>query len=246
VLVSDAKTTKLKFSEFEVPYVIRFDQWWNPIANWELEDMFTRNGEAAFKESINLCNYYSTGTLDQKVREILLEGDLLNRNVFELMQPKLYEELISIDEWLKIFGMPVSNESIKIKTPEEALQELKKLSIDEFRKILTRFFAIIGYSEIDILELPNTNSFNIVGKAQRNSRLYFLVARVFTERNIDQATLENILSETSSSKQDKIFIITRDSIPKVDEAIVRENVTLLDGLSLSKFLMRLGIIQPQV
>jgi len=59
--------------------------------------------EEVFKESINLCHYYSTGTLDQKVRELLLEGDLLNRNVFELMQPKLYEELISIDEWLKIF-----------------------------------------------------------------------------------------------------------------------------------------------
>ncbi|MCU0405660.1 MAG: hypothetical protein MUE64_01590 [Ignavibacteriaceae bacterium] len=245
-LVSDAKTSKLKFSEFEVPYVITFDQWWNPITNWELEDMFTRNGEEVFKESINLCQYYSTGTLDQKVRELLLENDLLNRNVFELMLPKSYEELISIDEWLKIFGMPVSNESIKIQTPEEALQELKKLSIDEFRKILTRFFAIIGYSEIDILELLNTNSFNIVGKAQRNNRLYFLVARVFTERNIDQATLENILSETSSSKQDKIFIITRDSIPKIDEAIVRENVTLLDGLSLSKFLIRLGIMQPKV
>lgn len=244
-LISDAKTTKLKFPEFEVPYVIRFDQWWNPIANWELEDMFTRNGEEVFKESINLCNYYSTGTLDQKVRELLLENDLLNRNVFELMQPKLYEELISIDEWLKIFGMPVSNESIKAQTPEEVLQVLKKLSIDEFRKVLTRFFAIIGYSEVDILELPNTNSFNIVGKAQRNNRLFFLVARVFTEQNVDQSTLENILSETSSSKQDKIFIIARDSFPKVDEAIVRENVTLLDGLSLSKFLMRLGIIQSQ-
>lgn len=243
--ISDAKTTKLKFSEFEVPYVIRFDQWWNPIANWELEDMFTRNGEEVFKESINICNYYSMGTLDQKVRELMLEGDLLNRNVFELMQTKLFEELISIDEWLKIFGMPVSNESKNAQTPDAVLQVLKKLTIDDFRKILKRFFAIIGYSDVDILELPNSNSFNIVGKAQRNNRLFFLVARVFTERNVDEATLKNILAETSSSKQDKIFLITRDSFPKVDDQIVRENVTLLDGKSLTKYLIRFGILPAQ-
>jgi hypothetical protein len=244
-LISDAKTTKLKFSEIEVPYIIRFDQWWNPIANWELEDMFTRNGEEVFKENINICNYYSTGTLDQKVREFLLENDLLNRNVFELMQQKVYEELISIDEWLKIFGMPVSSESIKAQTPDSVLEVLKKLTTDEFRKTLTRFFTIMGYSEVDILELPNTNSFNIVGKAQRNSRMFFLVARVFTERDVDRNTIENILSETSSSKQDKIFIINRDSFPKIDEAIIRDNVTLLDGVSLAKYLIRFGILPAQ-
>jgi hypothetical protein len=240
--ISDAKTSKLKFSEIEVPYVIRFDQWWNPIVNWELEDMFIRNGEEVFKESINICNYYSTGTLDQKVRELLIENDLLNRNVFELMKTKQYEELISIDEWLKIFGMPVSSEAQNVQTPDEVLKILKKLSIDDFRKILSRFFAVIGYSNVDILELPNSNSFNIVGKAQRNNRLFFLVARVFTDRNVDQTTLENILSETSSSKQDKIFIITRDTFPTVEDDIIRENVTLLDGISLAKYLIRLGIL----
>jgi len=111
--------------------------------------------------------------------------------------------------------------------------------------MLSRFFAIIGYSDVDILELPNSNSFNIVGKAQRNNRLFFLVARVFTDRNVDQSTLENILSETSSSKQDKIFIITRNTFPEVDDAILRENVTLLDGLSLTKFLTRFGILPAQ-
>jgi len=125
------------------------------------------------------------------------------------------------------------------------LESLKKLTIDDFRKILSRFFTVLGYSEVDIIELPNSNSFNIVGKAQRNSRLFFLVARVFTERNIDQAALKNILAETSSSKQDKIFLITRDSFPKVDDEMIRENVTLLDGTLLAKYLIRFGILSTQ-
>ena len=197
--VSDAKISKLKFSDFNLPYVIKFDQWWNPISNWEIEDIFVKEEEGLLKESINLCNYYSSGILDERIREILIETDLLNKNVFELMQPKLYEDLILVDEWLQVFGMPVSSESKTEQSPEAVQAILKKITIDAFRKILSRLFAILGFSEVDILELPNSNSFNMVGKSQRNNRTFSLNARVFVESNIDKKTIENILSETSKS-----------------------------------------------
>jgi len=86
--ISDAKTLRLKFSDIDVPYVINFDQWWSPMPNWELEDMFSKTGDEVFNESVSVLNYYSAGTLDTKVREMLLEGDLMNRNIFELMAAK--------------------------------------------------------------------------------------------------------------------------------------------------------------
>jgi hypothetical protein len=240
--VSDAKISKLKFSDFNLPYVIKFDQWWNPISNWEIEDIFVKKEESLQKESINLCNYYSSGILDQRIRELLLETDLLNKNIFELMQPKLYEDLILVDEWLQVFGMPVSSESKTEQSPEAVQAILKKITIDAFRKILSRLFAVLGYSEVDILELPNSNSFNMVGKSQRNNRDFFLNARVFVESKIDKKTIENVLSETSSSKQDKVFIITREKFPDIGVEKLRENVTMLDGLSFSKLLIRVGIL----
>jgi hypothetical protein len=239
--ISDAKASKLKFTDIDIPYVINFDQWWSPMPNWELEDMFTRTGEAVVTESINILNYFSAGTLDQKVREMLLEGDLLNRNIFELMQPKLYEELITMDEWLNIFGMPVSGESKLLDNTLLMTDAVKKMTVDEFRKILVKFFSILGYSDVDILELPNSNSFNIVGRAQRNSRMFFLVARVLMETKINKASVENFIAETDSQRQDKIFIISQNTLPKIDESKIRENVTLLDGQSLAKFLVRLGL-----
>ncbi len=239
--ISDAKASKLRFTDIDIPYVINFDQWWSPMPNWELEDMFTRTGEAVLTESINILNYFSAGTLDQKVREMLLEGDLLNRNIFELMQPKLYEELITMDEWLNIFGMPVSGESKLLDDTLLMTDAVKKMTVDEFRKILVKFFSILGYSDVDILELPNSNSFNIVGRAQRNSRMFFLVARVLMETKISKASVENFIAETDSQRQDKIFIISQNTLPKIDESKIRENVTLLDGQSLAKFLVRLGL-----
>ena len=244
--VSDAKISKLKFSDFNIPYVIKFDQWWSPIPNWVIEDIFVNEEGSPQKESINLCNYYSSGILDQRIRELLLQTDLLNKNVFELMQPKLYEDLILVDEWLRVFEMPVSTESKNEQTPEAVQAILKKITIDAFRKILSRLFAVLGFSEVDILELPNSNSFNIVGKSQRNNRSFFLNARIFIESKIDIKTIENILSETSDSTQDKVFIITRESFPNISVDKLRENVTMLDGLALSKLLIRVGILPTPV
>jgi len=243
--ITDAKPSRLKSSDIDVSYVIRFDQWWNPLNNWELEDMFLKSGEAVFGESINILNYHSLGTLDQKVRELLLEADLLNRNVFELMQPKLFEELISVDEWLKIFGMPVSSESKLLEDIFVMSEVIKKITVDEFRKLLMRFFTIIGFSDVDILELPNSNSFNLIGRAQRNSRIFYLNARVLMENKIDRAAVENFIAESSSSGQDRIFVIGRDSLPALNEAKLRDNVTLIDGPSLAKFLIRVGIVPSQ-
>jgi hypothetical protein len=116
------------------------------------------------------------------------------------MQPKLYEDLILVDEWLQVFGMPVSSETKNEQTPETVQAILKKITIDSLRKILSRLFAILGYSEVDILELPNSNSFNMVGKSQRNNRTFSLNARVFVESKIDKKTIENYQREFSGNK----------------------------------------------
>lgn len=240
--ISDAKINRLKFTDFNIPYIIRFDQWWNPISNWELEDIFIKEGEKVPSESINLCNYYSSGTLDQRLRELLIETDLLNKNLFELMQPKYYEELIAVDDWLRVFGMPVSGEEKPDQSPENVQTLLKKTPLDSFRKLLTRLFTVLGFSNVDILELPNSNSFNLIGKSQRNGREFFCNAHVITESKINKKTVENIVADAPTSNTDKIFVITREEFPEIKPDKMKENVTLIDGLALSKLLIRAGIL----
>lgn len=244
--ISDTKPSKLKFSDLNIPYVIKFDQWWNPLNNWELEDMFTSRGEGSvFKESVNIYNYYSLGTVDQRVRELLLKNDLLNKNVFELMHSKLYEELITVDEWLKIFDVPTSGEDNEQLSLEAVQENIKKITHDNFRTMLTKFFSGLGYNNLEVIDMPNSNSFNIVGNARRNNNIFRLVARVISEGKLSKQTLEEFLAETSSSSNDKVFMITKGKLPTVSESILRENVTLVDGSLLSRYLLRLGIVVTQ-
>jgi hypothetical protein len=71
------------------------------------------------------------------------------------------------------------------------------------------------------------------------------LARVISEGKLSKQTLEEFLSETSSSSNDKVFMITKGKLPTVNESILRENVTLVDGLLLSKYLLRFGIVVTQ-
>jgi len=57
--------------------------------------------------------------------------------------------------------------------------------------------------------------------------------------------IEEIVFETSSSSKDKIFIISKGEFPEDGEKLLRDNVTLLDGHTLAKYLLLLEIINSQ-
>jgi hypothetical protein len=244
-LVTDAKISKLDFGNFAVPYIIRFDQWWNPVATWELADMFSPEvDESVNTGSVNVYNYFLMGSIDEGIRELLYKKDVLRKNLFELMPFKVFDELMTIDEWLRLFQMPSGDDFVKI-TPEDVIKLLNTSTLNFFRTTLSKFFFLLGYSNVDIIDLPNSSSFNVVGEAVRNNRKYFLNARVYIEGKVTKKMIEEIVFETSSSSKDKIFIISKGEFPEGSEKLLRDNVTLLDGHTLAKYLILLEIINSQ-
>lgn len=245
-LITDAKTSKLNFAGLNVPYVIRFDQWWNPTATWELEDMFLQGEDGtAVQESINVYDYHLAGSMDESIRQLLNKKEILNKNIFELMPLKVYDELITVDEWLRLFNMPSGDENYVGLTPEKVLEQLNTSTLNFFRTILSKFFFKLGYSNVDIIDLPNSSSFNVVGEAVRNNRKFYLNARIFLDKKIDKKTVEEIVMETADSGNTKVFVITKGAFQSGCEKLIRENVTLLDGISLAKYLLLLEVVTSQ-
>jgi hypothetical protein len=184
------------------------------------------------------------GSIDEGIRGLLHQKNILRKNLFELMPLKVFDELISIDEWLRLFQMPSGEDSANV-TPEHVIKILKTSTLSFYRATLSKFFYLLGYSNVDIIDLPNSSSFNIVGEAIRNNRKFFLNARVFIEGKVSKKMIEEIIFETSSSGKDKIFIISKGEFPESSEKLLRDNVTLLDGNTLSKLLILLDIVNAQ-
>ena len=60
VLLFNGRLSRLKISGENLPSIILFDNWWNPINNWHLEDTFTNN----LSGEIEIINYQVRNTID--------------------------------------------------------------------------------------------------------------------------------------------------------------------------------------
>ena len=161
----------------------------------------------------------------------------------EILPPKVIDELISVDEWLNFFSMPTGEKDEKVlPTADQALNLLKKSTLNYFRTILAKFFYKIGYNNVDIVDEEGTSSFNVVGEGKRNKRNFNLYARVILDDIVKAKTVKEVSMEVGSSQNNKIFIITKGKFAKGCENVIRENVTLLDGKALSNYFINFGLI----
>lgn len=237
--ITDAKISKLKFGSFNVPFIIKFDHWWNPITIWELQDLFEFTSKAK-DQNVSIYIYNVHRTIDQDVTQLLSKKGLLNKNLMEMMQGKVFDELISVDEWLRFFNL-VPTKDIVESQPESLLQLLVKSDQNYFGTLVSKMLNKLGYAKIDIINESSTGAFNIVGEAARNANSVFLFCKVVSEELVSQATVSKIIKEAGSSKSKKIFVITKGRFEEDCENIVNENVTLIDGLTLSNYILNFNM-----
>ncbi len=241
--ITDAKLTRLKFKDYNIPYIIKFDQWWNPTSVWEVEDLFDLSENQSFKEKINVYSYCVHDSIDEGIKKLLSDKNLLNKNIMEILPPKVLDELVSVDEWLNFFNMPTGEKDEKVlPTTDQVLNLLKISTLNYYRTILSKFFYKIGYTNIDIVDEEGTSSFNVVGEGKRNKRKFNLYARIILDDIVKIKTVKEILMEVGSSQNNKIFIISKGKFQKGCERVIRENVTLLDGKALADYLINFGLI----
>jgi hypothetical protein len=242
--ITDAKISRLRFGETIIPYIIKFDQWWNPISLWEVEDIFNINEQNKF-ENINVFSYNILNSIDDQVKELLITRGLVNKNMMDIMPVKVFDELISVDDWLKVFKMPVSEEEEQGIQPAEVLKNLKKMTLADFRTTLSKLFFKLGYTNLDIIDELNSSSYNLVGESKRNNRSIYLFARIFMEDKVLVKDVKEIILQSGSSADSKIFIITKGKFNKGCEKLESDKVTLLDGIKLSDYLIRLNIVEKK-
>lgn len=243
--ITDAKISRLSFGNSIVPYIIKFDQWWNPVNLWEIEDIFELDNVTQGGTNINLYAYNILNTIDDHVKSLLTEKGYMEKNVIEMIPAKVLDELISVDEWLKMFGMPVSEEERKEISPKKVLEFLNKSTLNYFRTTLSKFFFKLGYKNLDIIDEPGTSSFNVIGESKRNSKNINLFAKIVLEDIVSVKEVKEVILQSASSNDNKVFVITKGKFRSGCERYIKENVTLLDGIAFSEYLVRFNLLEQQ-
>jgi len=245
VFLTNAKISRLNFKDFVVPYIIRFDSWWNPALLWQTKNLFDLSESKNGENVINVFTYKMLDTIDELIKRILISKSLIDDNIISVMRPTTVNDLISVDEWLKIFDMPVNDEQENLQTLyDETIENLNNLSPKDFRATLSRFFVTLGYTNIKMLEHENSESFDISGKGKSGNQNVQLISKVLTDEIITRKKIKEIIFDVSSSQKNNTFIITRGKFENGCTEIAINNVSLLDVEKLAEYLVNLGLVQP--
>ena len=105
VFLATTKTAGEGLTLTAASYVIHFDHWWNPAVQWQAEDRAHRHGQ---KESVNIYNYWTKDTIEEKIRDGLERKGLLHRQYVESMSDSDFEKALSSEDLCEMLGIDVS------------------------------------------------------------------------------------------------------------------------------------------
>ncbi len=242
VFLTNAKISRFNFKDFVVPYIIRFDSWWNPAALWQTKNLFDlskRNNE----NRVNVFTYKMLDTIDELIKRTLISKNYIDDNIISAMSPATVNDIISVDEWLNVFDMPVNDEQENNQELyEETVEKLNNLSLEDYRKTLSSFFLKLGYAKIKILKHENSESFDITGIGKSGTQKVSLFSIVLLDKIITMKKIKKIIVDVSLAQKNNTFIITRGKFKKGCTEIAKNNVTLLDVEKLAAYLVNLRLV----
>ncbi len=240
VLLAGLQATVTKVHVAFAPYIIHFDQWWVPITQWQLEEKISGNDN---KLPVTVISYLTRNSVDEKIRKKLFEKELLNKNLIDTFGPEVFSKLISENEWTDIFNMP-QDKNAKQESPDTYYQNLIQLTPEKIMDKIRLLFVNLGYSGIKTKDESLKTRYSISGTFSKNWRQTGFAAQcylIFKEPDTE-AVKYYIESHKKIKGIGKIFIITLNPSYVGSEIPKFENITIINGITLSRYLRMLELI----
>lgn len=225
-LIFNGRLSKLKISGENLPSIILFDNWWNPINNWHLEDTFSNN----LSGQIEIISYQIRNTIDETIQSKLMEKFLLDKNLFESLQADNYSRLLNEADWLEIIDVQNT-----FPASEESEVKIESWTLEYFISLINQFLRKLGFENLNIESGVNKNEFILkadyfsgVDKLTLNCIIFF--SEFVTTDNIDKY-LAGIWQINNTPN--KIFIFCSGEIEFNKNAA--EQISIIDGKKLRSY-----------
>lgn len=236
ILLTNLKPSRLKINLNKVSYIINFDQWWNPITNWQSDD------EIGLNEIVNspvmVFNYLIKNSFEEELKKLLEEKGLFNRNIFDNLKSETLSELILMDDWLSVLGM---NEKFKQKMKNERsilLTQLQTIDLDGFKSLMKSFFSFLGYRDISIMDILDEPMFYIIGTARKGTTPVNLHGKCSLTSGLRKEDYEEVIHlKPGANEIKRKFVITNGDFAEK----VANGTTYLDGIDLANYILTLGL-----
>ena len=236
VLLTNLKPSRLNINLNKVSYIINFDQWWNPVSNWQIDDEIGLN--EVVLSPVMVFNYLVKNSFEEELKNILTEKGLYNHNLFDNLKSETISELIQMNDWLSVFGMN-DNYSKNVNVERtKILNKIKKLDLEGFKSLMKSFFTFLGYRDISIMDIEDEPMFYIIGTARHGTTPVNLHGKCCLATGLKNEDYEEVIHLKQGANEIKRkFVITNGDFA---EKIIN-GTTYLDGMELANYILTLGL-----
>jgi SNF2 family DNA or RNA helicase len=240
-LIISVRTAKLRTELPEVKYIIYFDQWWNPASIWQTEDIIAGGDNSKKNRSLTVYTYRSKNTHEERINTALKNKGFLNKNFLDSLSVESISNFLTLEEWLNILDVKhVSNEE-KI-SYEDKLIEFKKLPMDELQRIIKSFIIGLSYKDLLLRDGKSNDEFFIYCSLMKNNKQTNLAVLFLKQEIILVKRVEEFISRIEKTPNaGKIFILTSGRFENPNIADQKDNVSLIDGEMLIKYLVHFNL-----
>ncbi len=236
ILLTNLKPSRLKINLDKISYIINFDQWWNPVTNWQNDD------EIGLTELVNspviVFNYLIKNSFEEALKNLINEKGLFNRKLFDNVKSETISELILMDDWLWVFGMNNKYHQKVVDERSIIQSKLQAIDLDGYKSLMKTLFTLLGYRDLNIMDIPNDQAFYIIGTARRGTTPIHLHGKCFLTGGLKNDDYEEVIHLKQSANEIKRkFVITTGDF----EEKVTNGTTYLNGADLANYILTLGI-----
>jgi SNF2 family DNA or RNA helicase len=241
-MIAGIKPGRMKITSAEIPYVIHFDQWWNPATVWQTETLFTPSRSVLLNENLNIYSYLMKGTIEEKINNLLFRKGFLNKCIMEYVNADSIAEMIANQEWLEVFGIPDKEFRSKYETAiRELTNKIESSSSAELMEKGKNFFSKLGYRNIDAFENTGKNYFDVRGIIKKVNYDLQMNARFVSNDFLSSEEIKNHLDELKEKTNNgKIFLVSKGTFEKTDLTV--PNIALIDLRQLANYFYHFRVI----
>ncbi len=241
-LLTGIKPGRLKISSAEIPYVINFDQWWNPATVWQIETVFTPKRSILQNENLNIYSYLMKGTVEEKINNLLYRKGLLNKGVMENVNADSIAEMIANQEWLEVFDMPDKEFQNKYDTTiQELASKIEGSSSAELMDKGKNFLSKLGYRNLEVFENTKKDYFDIRGIIKKSNYDQQMSARFVYKDYVSSDEVKNHLEELKEKTNNgKIFLVSKGIFEREESTM--PNSALIDTILLANYFYHFRVV----
>ncbi len=236
VLLTNLKPSRVEINLNKVQYIFNFDQWWNPVTQWQNDDEI--GIDKLHQSSVIVYNYHIRNTFEETLKKLMQERGLDNRYLFDNLKSENISELITVEDWMFIFGMndqfmkALNNERSKI------LKQLHSIDLTSYKTLLKYFFSYLGYRDLSIMDIEDEPMFYIIGTSRKGTTTVNLHGKCLLTTDVKKEDYEEVIHfKPTDNEIKRKFVITNGEFSER----IKNGTMYIDGKELINYVLTLGL-----